>query len=82
MKYKISDAFEDSIGLGCLCVFLALILVVGLFFLEGLILWALWNGVLAVALAFINPISYWAALGIMIICNILFKGVRCCCHRD
>lgn len=82
MRDKIYDVFEDSIGMGCLIVFLALILITGIFFLEGLIVWALWNGVAVAIFTFINPISYWMALGLMVLCNILFKGATSISHRD
>lgn len=75
MKDKLTDVFDDyGVGLGCLACFLVLALVIGVFFLEALIVWALWNGVLVAIFVSVPTISYWMACGLMILCNILIKG--------
>jgi hypothetical protein len=83
MRNKLTDVFDDyGTGVGCLCCFLVLALVVGMFFFEALIVWALWNGVLAVIFVSVPTISYWMACGIMILCNILIKGTSTIIKRN
>jgi hypothetical protein len=56
----------------------ALILAIGIVLVTAAVLaWPtqwLWNNALNGALAGVNPIGFWQALGINILCNLLFKG--------
>lgn len=54
----------------------ALALAFGICALRAAIVMWLWNGIL-VALFGLPALTFWVAWGIMILCNILFKG---CAH--
>lgn len=51
---------------------LALVLIVGGFFLESLIVMWLWNAVV-VTIMELPALSYWMACGVVMLCNLLFK---------
>lgn len=61
---------------GCLVVVLAIIGIIALLFIEPLILTWLWNAVLVVLLPVLPALTYWKAMGLMIICHILFGGTK------
>jgi hypothetical protein len=61
---------------GCLVVVLAIIGIIALLFIEPLILTWLWNAVLVVLLPVLPVLTYWKAMGLMIICHILFGGTK------
>ena len=56
----------------------ALILAIGIVLLTAVILaWPtqlLWNNALVGAIDGVNQIGFWQALGVNILCNLLFKG--------
>ena len=52
-----------------------LIFVVGFAALEAWIVMLLWNHVLCAIFTSVPTITFWLAWGILILCNILFKGV-------
>ena len=56
----------------------ALILAIGIVLITAVVLaWPtqwLWNNALNGAMVGVNPIGFWQALGINILCNLLFKG--------
>jgi hypothetical protein len=56
----------------------ALIVAIGIVLVTAVLLaWPtqwLWNNALNGALVGVNPIGFWQALGINILCNLLFKG--------
>lgn len=53
--------------------FILMSIAVGLFFAKASILMALWNAVI-VSLFSLPALEYWTACGLMLVCNILFKG--------
>ena len=61
---------------GCFIVILAIISIIALLFIEPLILTWLWNAVLVTLFPVIPVLTYWKAMGLMIICHILFGGTR------
>lgn len=61
---------------GCLVVVLAIIGIIALLFIEPLILTWLWNAVLVVLLPALPTLTYWKAMGLMVICHILFGGTK------
>lgn len=65
-----------SVGALILVVILLLGLVFGLMCFEAWILMLLWNVVIAGVFGWTAPIGFWVAFCIMLLCNILFKGVR------
>lgn len=73
MKEKLSE-------LGCLGATLVLILILALAFgfaaLEAWLVMLLWNAVLVSIFPFIPTISFWVAWGVLILCNLLFKGIH------
>jgi len=40
----------------------------------GLLVWWLWNATIAIAIVGIGTIGYWQAVGLCLLCWILFKG--------
>lgn len=65
---------EHGAGMGCLLVFLVLVLIIAFAALEAWVVMLLWNNVLCAIFANIPTITFWLAWGLMILCNILFKG--------
>jgi len=51
------------------------VLLLGLIMLMSAIVMLLWNKVAAVALDGAHPIDYWHALGLLVLCRILFGGL-------
>ena len=79
MKKWVDGIFDKrSTGEGCLICFLVIILALGLIFgvlcLEGWILMLLWNAVIPVLFVGAPTLSFWFAVGLLLICNILFKS--------
>lgn len=64
---------NHSIGVGCLVVALVLALAFGIMCLEAWIVMLLWNWI-AVSLFSLPTIGFWLAMGLCILCNILFKS--------
>ena len=77
MRDWLNDTFEDNFALGCLVgvliILLALGIVFGMLCFEGWILMLLWNAILVPLFGF-GVLKFWWAVGIILICNILFKG--------
>lgn len=73
MKEKLSE-------LGCvaatLVIILALALAFGLAAFEAWLVMLLWNAVLVTIFPSIPTISFWVAWGVLILCNLLFKGIH------
>lgn len=65
---------------GCLGITLAIILIValaiGLAAFEAWVVMLLWNAVLVAIFPSVPTISFWVAWGMLILCNLLFKGVH------
>ena len=77
MRDWLDDVFDTNFALGCLVAILVIALAVGIAFgvlcFEGWILMLLWNAVLVPLFGF-GALEFWWAVGILLICNILFKG--------
>lgn len=65
-----------SIGVCILVAILCLALLFGAMCFEAWILMLLWNFVVAGVFGWTAPIGFWVAFCVMLLCNILFKGVR------
>lgn len=50
------------------------IMIIGLFALSGVVMW-LWNTILP-DLIYVNLITYWKAMGLLVLCRILFGGFK------
>ena len=78
MRDWLDDVFDHSFAIGCLAIVLIIILALGLVFgtlcLEGWILMLLWNAILVPLFGF-GALKFWWAVGLILICNILFKSV-------
>lgn len=74
---------EDKGCAACIGILaLALILILGGFFLESLLVMWLWNAVVVVIME-LPALSYWMACGIVMLCNLLFKPiVRTTSHKN
>jgi hypothetical protein len=78
MKNKLEDLFDTySTGTAIFIVVIAFLLIGALAFgilcFEGWILMLLWNAIL-VPLFHFGALKFWWAVGIILICNILFKS--------
>lgn len=77
MRDWLDDVFDHSFALGCLVAILVIALALGIAFgvlcFEGWILMLLWNAILVPLFDF-GALKFWWAVGILLICNILFKG--------
>ena len=78
MKDFIENAFENGMGWGIfatvLVVVICLALCFGVLCLEGWIVMLLWNAVI-VTIFGAPTLSFWLSVGILLLCNILFKSV-------
>lgn len=78
MNELIENAFDRGLGWGILVtiliIVLALALVFGFLCLEGWIVMLLWNAVI-VSVFGAPTLSFWLSVGILLLCNILFKSV-------
>lgn len=77
MRNWLEDLFDEcGVVLGCVVIVLVVALIVGLAFgvlcFEGWILMLLWNAILVPLFGF-GALEFWWAVGILLICNILFK---------
>lgn len=76
---------EHTAGAGCLMVLLVFVLIIGLAFgllcFEGWIVMLLWNAVVCTLWASAPHLSFWLAVGLVLLCNILFKAVHTCTHK-
>lgn len=74
-----------STGVAILAVILIVTLALGLVFgvmcLEAWILMLLWNAIIPVIFVGAPTIGFWMAMGIMLLCNILFKSVHRCSNK-
>ena len=79
MKNWLEDVMDDhGVAMGCFLIVLIVVLALGLVFgalcFEGWILMLLWNAILVPLFGF-GVLKFWWAVGIILISNILFKGV-------
>lgn len=69
---------DMSWGVYVLAFTLALILVLGLCFglmcLEALFVMLLWNAIVPSILIIATPISFWGAMGLSVLCSLLFSA--------
>ena len=76
---------EHTAGAGCFMVLLVFVLIIGFAFgllcLEGWIAMLLWNAVVCALWTSAPHLSFWLAVGLVLLCNILFKTVHTCTHR-
>ena len=85
MFEKLKDfCAEHTTGMGCLIVLLVFVLIIGGAFgilcLEGWLVMLLWNAVICTLWASAPHLSFWLAVGIVLLCNILFKATYTCIH--
>lgn len=78
MNELIENAFDKGTGWGILVTILIIVFCLALAFgvmcLEGWLVMLLWNAV--VVTAFGAPtLSFWLSVGILLLCNLLFKAV-------
>lgn len=70
----------DTEGWGCGAWILAIVLILALVFLllclEAWFVMFLWNAVIPLLWAAAPELSFWAAMGLMLLCNALFGGIR------
>lgn len=75
-KKLLTKPADMSWGMYILAFTLCLILVLGLIFgfmcLEALFVMLLWNAIVPSILLIATPISFWGALGLSILCTLLF----------
>lgn len=79
MKKWLTNCFDDyGTGAGCLMcilvVILALALAFGILCFEAWILMLLWNAVIPLLFVGAPTLQFWWAVGLLLICNILFKS--------
>lgn len=69
------DSF-DTKSWGCFAWILAIVLILALAFgllcLEGWLVMLLWNAVIPLIWATAPELTFWATMGLMLLCNILF----------
>ena len=85
MKNWLEDVMDDhGVAMGCFLIILIVALALGLVFgslcLEAWLVMLLWNAVV-VELFAVSTLGFWQAFGILLICNILFGGVKTVCHH-
>ena len=79
------DLDEMSTGVAILVIILIVALIFGLAFgimcFEAWILMLLWNAIIPTIFVNGATISFWMAMGIILICNILFKSGHYCSSK-
>jgi Ca2+/H+ antiporter, TMEM165/GDT1 family len=71
---------ERGKGFWVLCAILVPIGIAALAFVLGLVVMSLWNGILPGLFGW-HSITFWQAIGLLILSRILFGGFKCCHHR-
>lgn len=78
MNRLIDNAFDKGMGWGILVTVLLIALILALAFgvlcFEGWLVMLLWNAVV-VSVFGAPTLSFWLAVGILLLCNLLFKAV-------
>lgn len=78
MNRLIDDAFDKGMGWGILVTILLIAFVLALAFgilcLEGWLVMLLWNAVIVPVFS-APTLSFWLSVGILLLCNLLFKAV-------
>jgi hypothetical protein len=63
-------------GTWILVIVLSLALIFGLLCLEAWLVMLLWNAVIPLLWATAPELSFWVAMGLLLLCHFLFRGVR------
>ena len=66
------DTEDWGCGAWLLCIILVLAIVFGCLCLEALFVMLLWNAVIPLLWVTAPTLGFWAAMGLMLLCNILF----------
>ena len=70
----------DTDSWGCGAWILAIVLILALVFLllcfEAWLVMLLWNAIIPLLWATAPELSFWAAMGLMLLCDSLFGGIR------
>lgn len=56
-------------------ILIALIIIFAVICFEGMVVMLLWNAVMPLIWAGAPKLSFWVAVGILLLCNLLFKAV-------
>lgn len=85
MKDKFRNVLDNhSTGMAILIIVLTFLLILGIAFggmcFEAWLVMLLWNGVVCAIFTSVNSIGFWTAFGLLILCHILFSGVKHCIH--
>lgn len=70
------DTKDWSCGAWILAIVLILALAFGLFCLEAWFVMLLWNAVIPPIWAMAPELGFWGAMGLKLLCNILFGSIR------
>ena len=86
MKNKIKEMKDEGLSTGAIiaifiiaCIFICGI-AFGLVCLEGWILMLLWNAIIPSLIGW-GVLTFWQSVGLMLICNILFKTASSCTRK-
>lgn len=78
MNELIDNAFDKGMGWGILVTILLIVLVLALAFgvlcFEGWLVMLLWNAVV-VSVFGAPTLSFWLSVGLLLLCNLLFKTI-------
>lgn len=69
------DTEDWGCGAWLLCIILVLAIVFGCLCLESLFVMLLWNAVIPLLWATAPELGFWTAMGLMVLCNLLFGSV-------
>ena len=70
------DTRDWGCGTWVLAIVLILALIFGLLCLESLFVMLLWNAVVPLIWATAPTLQFWTAMGLLVLCNILFGGMK------
>lgn len=70
------DTKDWGCGAWLLCIVLVLALIFGALCLEALFVMLLWNAVMPLLWAAAPELGFWAAMGLLVLCNLLFGGIK------
>lgn len=70
------DTRDWGCGAWVLAIVLILALIFGLLCLESLFVMLLWNAVIPLIWATAPELGFWTAMGLLVLCNILFGGMK------
>lgn len=71
---KVFNSITSTVG-AIIVLVLILALIFGILCFEGWLLMLLWNAVIPAIFVGAPTLSFWLAVGLILICNILFKTV-------